>query len=214
MRKYLYLAMAAASAAILAAPVAADASTATSHSVLTIGKAGGTAVKTKAVLKASLAPGTSAVFSNDDGNLVCKSSSFSVKVTKNPKAEGTATESLTIQSFSNCKFSLGVGKVVVKFSHLPYRVSVSGSGRHAVSVTGSKKSESVRIVIEGGGSCPYTINTLKGSASNKGNTITFTKQNFALDGPGMACPSNMIFSAKFGPVTDSSVKHNPRVFLN
>ena len=211
MRKYLYLAMAAASAAILAAPVAADASTATSHGVLTIGKVGGTAVKTKAVLKASLARGTSAVFSTGgDGNLVCKSSSFSAKVTKNPKAKGTATESLTI-SFSNCKFSLG-SKVVLKVRHLPYMVSVSGSGDHPVSVTGTKKSESVSIVVPS--SCAYKINTLKGSASNKGSTITFTKQNFTYRGPSATCPSVLSLSAKYGPVEDSSVKHNPRVFLN
>src|SRR5215469_8182138 len=62
-RKYLYLAMATASAAVLAAPIVADAAPAAHSHVLTIKKVHGTAVKPKAALKASLVKGTKAVFS-------------------------------------------------------------------------------------------------------------------------------------------------------
>jgi hypothetical protein len=219
-RKYLYLAMAAASVAILAAPVAAGASTASGSSVLTIGKAGGTAVKTKAVLKASLAKGTSAVFKTSLFNLTCKTASFSATVTKNPKAKGTATESLTTQSLGKCTVSLsGVTVKSVKATNLPYNVSVKDSKGDPVAVTGTKKTKpvSTTVTVSFDGSsfaCSYKIATLKGAAANKTNSITFTKQNFSKTAGSSLCPSTATFDATFGPVTDSSVKGSPKVFLN
>jgi hypothetical protein len=220
-RKYLYLGMAAASVAILAAPVAAGASTATSHSVLTIGKVGGTAVKTKAVLKASLAKGTSAVFETSLFSLKCKSVNFSAKVTKNPKAKGTADESLTTQSIGKCTVNFaGLTIKSVKVDNLPYDVTVSDSKGDPVTVTGTKKSKPVETTVNvsyGGSpfSCEYSIKALKGTASNKGNSITFTKQKFGVvKGSNALCPSTSSFTAQFAPITDSSVKKSPAVFLN
>ena len=220
MRKYLIVAMAAASMAVLAAPVAAGASEATAHSVLTISKAGGTAVKVGAVLKASLAKGTSAVFKTSLFSLTCKSASFSAKVTKNPKAKGTATESLTTQAFSKCTVSLsGVTVKSIKVSNLPYNVSVRDSKGDPVAVTGTKKTKpvSTTVTVSFDGSsfaCSYKIATLKGAASNKTNSITFTKQSFSKTAGSSLCPSTASFTSAFGPVTDSSVKGNPKVFLN
>jgi hypothetical protein len=212
--------MAAASVAILAAPVAAGASTNSGSSVLTVGKAGGTAVKAKAVLTASLAKGTSAVFETSLFSLTCKSASFSATVTKNPKAKGTATESLTTQSISKCSVSLsGVTVKSVKATNLPYNVSVSDSKGDPVSVAGTKKtkpvSTTVTVSFDGSSfSCSYKIATLKGASSNKTNSIAFSKQKFSKTAGSSLCPSTASFTATFGPVTDSSVKGKPKVFLN
>ena len=104
MRKYLYLAAVATSAAVVALP--ATSAFAAGH-VLTIKKTGGTAVKSGAVLKAGLAKGTSAVFSLGNEKLTCKSAKFTAKVKSNPAKPGKATESLTKQSFSKCKITDG-----------------------------------------------------------------------------------------------------------
>jgi hypothetical protein len=61
-RKYLYLAVAVASVSALAAPVVASAAPTAKPHVLTVGKAGGSAVKVGAKLSASLVKGTKAIF--------------------------------------------------------------------------------------------------------------------------------------------------------
>jgi hypothetical protein len=188
--------------------------------VLTVGKAGGTAVKTGAVLKASLAKGTSATFTTSLFTLTCKSSSFSAKVTKNPRAKGTAAESQTAQSISKCTVSLaGVTVKSIKVNNLPYNVTVSDSKGDPVTVAGTSKSKpastTVTVSFDGSSfSCSYTIKEAKGTASNKGNTITFSKQSFTKTAGSSLCPSTASFSAAFGPVTDSSVLGSPAVFIN
>jgi hypothetical protein len=213
--------MAAASVAVLAAPVAAGASEATAHSVLTISKAGGTAVKVGAVLKASLAKGATATFSTSEFTLTCKTATFSAKVTKNPKAKGTADESLTSQAFSKCSVSLqGVSVKSIKISNLPYNTTVSDAKGDPVTVSGTKSSKpiSTTVTVSFSGesfACSYSTKTLKGVASNKGNTIAFTKQSFTgAKGQSSLCPKTASFTAKFGAVKDSSVKKSPAVFLN
>jgi len=192
----------------------------TGRNVLTIGKAGGTAVKTGAVLKSSLAKGTSAVFSTDLFNLTCKSASFTARVTKNPRPKGTATESQTAQAFSKCSVSLtGVTVKSITVSNLPYNVSVSDSKGDPVSVTGTKKTKpvSTTVTVSDAGSsfaCSYKIAALKGTASNKGNLITFTKQVFTMTSGSSLCPSTATFTGEFGPVTDASVLGSPAVFVN
>jgi hypothetical protein len=220
-RKYLYLAMTAASVAILAAPIAADAGTNAGSSVLTISKAGGTAVKTGAVLKANLAKGTTAVFATSAFSLNCKTASFSTKVTKNPKAKGTATESLTAQTIGKCtvKGISGITVKSIKAVNLPYNTTVSDSKGDPVTVAGTSKKKPIEtnVSVSFGGStftCLYKAGTLKGAASNKGNTITLTKQKFAFVSGSTLCPKTSTLSATFGPVTDSSVKKSPAVFVN
>jgi hypothetical protein len=220
-RKYLYLAMTAASVAMLVAPVAASASTAAGSSVLTISKAGGAAVKTGAVLKASLAKKSTAVFTTSLFSLDCKTAAFSAKVTKNPKAKGTATESLTKQTIGKCTVK-GIGGITVKSitaNNLPYNVTVSDSKGNPVTVKGTKKSKPIETtvsVVFGGKTytCLYKATTLKASASNKGNSITMTKQSFTFVSGSSLCPETSTFSVTFGPVTDSSVKKSPAVFVN
>jgi hypothetical protein len=221
MRKHL-LAVAAASAAVMLLPMA-SAFASTGH-VLTISKKGGTAVKTKAVLKAGLAKGKTATFAlGTTATVTCKTSTFSAKVTSNPKKPGTAKESVTSQTFSKCSVNLsGVTVKSVKVNNLPYNASVSDKG-DVVKVSGTSKSKplsfTATVVVSGSPiSCTDTAASITGKASNSGNTITFTKQKFTAAAGGNPICSSIAstakFSATYGPVKDSSVKGNPKVFVN
>lgn len=225
MRKYLYLTMAAASAAVLAAPIVAEAApgapAAKSH-VLTIRKAHGTAVKPGAALKASLAKGASAVFTLTGlGSISCKQSSFTAIVVKNPTAPGTATEAITAESIGKCQVNIAGVKVKnTKALNLPYNSTASDKKGFPVTVSGRKKNKPVELTATaslGTSSitCFYKASTVLGSGSNKGNTITIVKQKFTkAAGSGSLCPASATFSVKYGPVVDTSVKGNPAVFVN
>lgn len=217
MRKYLYLAAVAASAAVVALP--ATSAFAAGH-VLTIKKTGGTAVKSGAVLKAGLAKGTSAVFSLGSEKLTCKAGSFTAKVKANPAKPGKASESLTGQSFSKCKVTgvAGVSFKSLKVKNLPFKVSVSDGKGFPVTVSGSSKSKPVLVSVTvtfGGNpvSCSYKAKSVSGHASNTGNKISFSKQKFTKSA-GALCPGSASFTATFGAVKDSSVKGSPKVFVN
>jgi hypothetical protein len=222
MRRYLVLA-AAASIAPLLALAAAPASAATVN-VLTTGKVGGPNVATGAVLKANLASGTTAnFFSSSKGTtgVKCSKSGFTAKVTSNPAKPGTAKESLTSQSFSKCTSNVsGVTSVKsVTLSNLPYSVTVSDAKGTPVKVseTSSKKPLKTTIVLNtvlGSVTCVYQAKSISGTASNTGNTNSFSKQKFSKSSGSSACFSSGYFTAKYGPVTDSSVKGSPKVFVN
>jgi hypothetical protein len=221
-RKYLYLAMAAASATVLAAPVVAQAAPAAHPSVLTISKAGGTAVKAKAKLTASLAKGASAVFVlKGVATITCKSSSFTAVVVKNPTAPGTATEKQTAESIGKCTVNIsGASVKTIKALNLPYNASVSDKKGFPVTVAGTSAKKPIELTATaavGTSSivCTYKATKISGSASNKGNSITVTKQTFkVVAGSNVLCPASSTFSAKYGPVKDTSVKGNPAVFVN
>ena len=103
MRRYLYLAGAAATTLIIV--LSAGPAWARTVDVLTTGKVGGTNVAVGDILKASLASGTSSTFfksATSTTGVKCSKSSFSAKVTANPAKPGTAKESLTSQTFSSC----------------------------------------------------------------------------------------------------------------
>jgi hypothetical protein len=215
-RKYLYLAAVAASAAVVALP--ATSAYAAGH-VLTINKTGGTAVKVGAVLKSGLASGTSAVFSLGSEKLTCTSAAVSATVMTNPVKPGTATESLTAATISKCKVSgfPGVTFKSIKVKNLPYKVSVSDAAGDPVKVSGQSKTKpmlvTVTVTLNGNSfSCSYKAASISGHASNTGNTLAFSKQKLTKSsGP---CPATANFSATFGPVTDSSVTGSPKVFVN
>jgi hypothetical protein len=217
-RKYLYAAPLLAAALIAAVP-AASAAAAPVH-VLTTGKAGGPAVKVGAVLKASLAKGSAAVFSNSLGKVTCTSSTITAKVTSNPARPGTAKESLTAQTFGTCKIS--IPDVFIKSESLlnrPYNVTVSDAKGHRVTISGRTKAKPVLISITvKAGSLTFTCSvkaaSISGAASNKGSVVVFVKQRFTKASGGSLCPASGTFSATYGPVTDSSVKGSPHVFLN
>lgn len=224
MRKYLYLAVAVASAAVLAAPIVADAAPAAHSHVLTIKKTKGTAVRAGAKLHASLVKGTSAVFSLTGGltlTIKCKSSSFTARVIKNPTAPGKATESIISQSVSKCATNFtGLTVKSNKALNLPYNSTVSDRKGDPVRVAGRNKTKPIELSATAAAgtmsiTCKYAAASVAGAASNKGNTITFVKQKLKrAAGSNSACPTTATFSAKYGAVRDTSVKDSPRVFVN
>lgn len=95
--------------------------------VLTTGSLGGTPVAVGDVLTAPLATGTSAtLYSSATGTsgIKCTASQFTATVTDNPTAPGTATESVSGQTFdsSTCTSNvLGVtGVTSITVDNLPY----------------------------------------------------------------------------------------------
>ena len=89
---------------------------------------------------------------------------------------------------------------------------------HPVTIKGTSKTKPIKttVTVTFAGStiaCSYKATTVKGTSSNTGNTITFSKQKFtAITGP--PCPASASFSATFGPVKDTSVSGSPKVFVN
>jgi hypothetical protein len=225
MRKSI-LALTAAAAALLPLSVlsVASAAPAATHDVLTTGKVGGTNVNVKAVLQAGLAPKSSVVIADGSTTLTCKSSTFTVKVTKNPKAKGTSDESLTKQSFSKCTaagpFKSFITSVSVSLAKPPYKTTVSDKKGDPVTVSGAKSKVVVVTNIIGTLTCYYSGKTVTGSASNKHQTISFSKQKLTLaSGSSSSCSmlsKTSEFSATYGPVVDTSVKgkSKPHVFVN
>lgn len=223
MRKYLILAVAAASAAVMAAPIVADAAPAAHSHVLTIKKVHGTAVKPGAALKASLVKGTSAVFSLTGITIKCKQSSFTAVVVKNPvsTAPGTkATEDITAESIAKCTVNIpGATVKKVKALNLPYNSTVSDAKLFPVTVAGRTKLKpieltSVAAIGSNSITCTYKAASINGNASNKGNTITIKNQKFTKKSGASLCPAKATFSATYGPVLDTSVAGNPAVFVN
>jgi hypothetical protein len=221
MRRTLMAGAAAAAALVTAVSMAttASAATAVTHDVLTITKAKGTNVKVGAVLKASLKPKTSAKFVSGGITVTCTKSSFTAKVTSNPRSPGTARESLTAQTATSCKLSglpgVSVKSVVVK--KLPYKTTVSSAKNHPVTVANA----STTLNLKAGTStisCTFGAKKLSGKASNTGQVISFTKQGFKLTGGNALCgtpgKTTGSFTATYGPVRDTSVKGSPKVFVN
>ncbi|MCX4471249.1 hypothetical protein C5N14_19725 [Micromonospora sp. MW-13] len=205
---------------VAAAPAAAAAPPAPlANTVLTTGSAAGTAVAVGDVLQASLKATTTANFySSATGTtgVKCAASSFSAKVLTNPAAPGTATESLTAQSFTSCTTNvagtLGVNSVVV--DNLPYSVSVTSAG--AVTLTGSIQSTVSLRTLLGNITCVYKANgnTVKGTASNATTSIAFVNQPFTKSaGPG-TCFGTAYFSATYSPVRDTTQAGSPVVYVN
>ena len=218
MPKYLYVAAAAASALLIAAPMV-PAQAAPAH-VLTIGHKGGPAVSKGAVLFASLAPNTVVVVTENGQKLTCKSASFTAKVVTNPSAPGKATESIIKQTLSKC--TLSVKGVTVKSAaalNLPYVSTVSDSKGNPVTVSGRSKSKPLGFTatVKFGATtitCSSKAASITGHASNKANTVSFSKQTFTKLKGGSLCPKSGAFSATYGPLKDTSVKGSPKVFVN
>ncbi|MFG1660828.1 Tat pathway signal sequence domain protein [Micromonospora chersina] len=200
-----------------AAPAAAAPSTSLASSVLTYGSVGGSAVTVGDVVKASLAGGTSATFySSTTGTtgVRCAASSFSATVLSNPAAPGTATESLTAQSFTSCTSNVfgttGVQSVTV--NNLPYATSVTSAG--VVTISGSIQSTVVLNTLLGPTTCVYRTASLTGSAVNSTNSITFTNQVLTKSSGPSTCFTTAYFSARYSPVLDTSKTGSPAVYVN
>jgi hypothetical protein len=235
MRKYRYLAVAVGAATVLSvsagAAVAASAHTASVKSVLTIGKLGGAAVKKGAVIKAGLPKKGKVVLTIGSVSVPCTSSSIAAKVVKNPAKAGEASLSVTSVSVSKCatvkELSLSIS-LSLKAINLPYGSTIKTSKGDPVGLSEASKSKPMgfRATASSGGKvlavCVFTAAKVSGSASNKHNTVAFSKQPFTLNKAltGAAYSTCAIlgttskFTATYGPLVDSSVKHSPKVFVS
>ncbi|MFG3302635.1 Tat pathway signal sequence domain protein [Micromonospora chersina] len=200
-----------------AAPAAASPSSSLASPVLTYGSVGGSAVTVGDVVKASLASGTSATFySSTTGTtgVKCAASTFSAKVLTNPAAPGTATESLTAQTFTSCTSNVfgttGVQSVTV--NNLPYATSVTSAG--VVTISGSIQSTVVLNTLLGPTTCVYRTTSLTGAALNSTNSITFTNQVLTKSSGPSTCFTTAYFSARYSPVLDTSKTGSPAVYVN
>ncbi|MFD8302198.1 Tat pathway signal sequence domain protein [Streptomyces sp. NPDC059690] len=197
--------------AALSLPAVAPASAADTP-VLTTGSAGGTAVAVGDTLTAPLASGTKAtLYSSATGTsgVSCTSSTFSAGVTDNPSAPGTATESVSGQTFdsSSCTSNvLGVtGVSSITVDNLPYTTTVASGGALTVSpASGSTIQTTVKLkTLLGSITCVYQAPSLTGTADNADNSINFTNQQFTKVSGSSLCFSSGYFTAKYAPVTDN-----------
>ncbi|MBQ1013503.1 Tat pathway signal sequence domain protein [Micromonospora sp. M51] len=207
---------------VAAPPASADPSAALAGNVLTYPTTGGTAVAVNDVIQASLKTGTNATFySSTSGTtgIKCAASSFSAKVLTNPTAPGTATESLTAQSFGTCTTNVfgTTGVQSIALNNLPYATSVTSAGVVKISGTTAAPVQSTVVLnsLLGTITCVYrtSTNSLTGTAANATNSITFTHQPFTkFSGPSL-CFGTAYFSATYSPVRDST-KGNAAVYVN
>ncbi|MEU1847491.1 MULTISPECIES: Tat pathway signal sequence domain protein [Micromonospora] len=206
-----------------AAPATAAPSTSLASAVLTYPTVAGTAVSVNDVIQASLKSGTNATFyssASGTSGIKCAASSFSAKVLSNPTAPGTATESLTAQTFSSCTTNVfgttGVQSVTV--NNLPYTTSVTSAGVVTISGTAAAPIQSTVVLnsLLGPITCVYrtSTNTLTGTAANATNSIAFTNQTLTkFSGPSL-CFGTAYFTATYSPVKDTSKTGSPAVFVN
>ncbi|MFJ9009329.1 Tat pathway signal sequence domain protein [Streptomyces canus] len=211
MRSLLSLTAAAAAFALPVAVAASAPAAAADVAVLTTGGVGGTNVAEGSVISASLAGGTTAtLYSSSTGTsgISCSASTFTATVDGNPTAPGTATESLTGQTFSNCTSNvvgvLGVTSITV--NNLPYTTAVSSDGSVAVTPASGTAIQTTVVLrtLLGSVSCVYqAASGLSGTADNTDNSITFANQQFTRTSGSSLCPASGFWTAKYSPVTAS-----------
>lgn len=96
---------------------------------------------------------------------------------------------------------------------LPYKTTVSGAGTKPIVINKARTMITLGTIL-GPLVCTYGATQVKGTSSNVGQVNKFTNQTFTKISGSAACPSKGNFSATFGPVTDTSVKSHPHVFVN
>lgn len=160
------------------------------------------------VVQASLATGTNATFyssATGTSGVSCAASGFSATVTSNPTAPGTATESLTAQTFTNCTSNvLGVlGVTSITVNNLPYTAAVSSDDTVTVTAAAGSKIRTTVVLrtLLGSVSCVYEGASLAGTADDADNSIAFVNQQFTKVSGSSLCFANAFFSAKYAPVT-------------
>ncbi|MEU5307598.1 Tat pathway signal sequence domain protein [Streptomyces sp. NPDC021562] len=202
---------------VVALSVAATVPASADGAVLTTGSAGGTAVAVGDTLSASLASGTSATLyssATSTSGIKCSTSTFTATVTDNPAASGTATESVTGQTFGNCTSNvLGVtGVSSITVDNLPYANAVASGGALAVTpASGSTIQTTVKLTtLLGSITCVYQAPSLNGTTDNSDNSVNFSNQAFTKTSGSSLCPSAGYFTAKYAPVTDNGAS----VFVN
>lgn len=210
MRKYTYLAAAAAAALVVSVATAAPTSAAPSAAgeVLTYVSPTGPGVAVNDVLTSSLAAGTLATFYSTPGGstgVECSVSNFSATVTSNPSVPGTATERLDAQTFSSCVSKgvfgvLGVQSVTVNL--LPYGVTADSTTQNVVISNDPIRATVKLSTLLGSITCVYEDgdDTMTGTTDDSDNSITFTDEQFVkVSGPNL-CFGVAYLDAKYGPV--------------
>jgi hypothetical protein len=201
-------------AILVASPAHADA-----PDVLTTGSAGGSNVAVGDTVASGLASGTSATFTSGNSSVSCTVSQLTASVTSNPAAGGTASESLTGQTFSSCTAHIpgvtAVNSIVV--NDLPYNTSVSAASGVSVGAGSNgpvQATISLRTIL-GNVNCSYrpTSGSLTGATSNTDNSITFTGQGLTKSSGSGLCPGTSTFAATYAPVQDTSAAGSPAVFV-
>jgi hypothetical protein len=206
----------AAAGLFIASPAHADA-----PDVLTTGSVGGANVAVGDVVSSALSSGTSATFATGTSSSVtCAVSQLTATVTSNPAAGGSASESLTGQTFSSCTPHIfGVTSVrSITVNNLPYVTSVDASTGAVTISAGSAGPVQATIVLGtllGNVTCAYrpTSGSLSGTASNTDNSITLSGQGLTKATGSGLCPSTSTLSATYAPVGDTSVAGTPAVFV-
>ncbi|MFE2556296.1 Tat pathway signal sequence domain protein [Streptomyces sp. NPDC059352] len=208
--------------ATLAATTQAGAFGSAAGEVLTTGSAGGgTAVAVGDVLSASLPTGTKARIATTQGGstgITCNTSAFTATVNGNPAAPGTATETVTAHTLSSCTTNIigATGVQSITVNNLPFSTAVVSGGALTVTAGAAGPIQTTLKInsILGLMTCVYRAASLTATPSNTDNSLTFTDQLFTkASGPG-TCPANGYFSAKYGPVLDTSQAGSPAVFVN
>jgi hypothetical protein len=197
-------AVAAMSTVLFGAPAFAD-----TGAVLT---AGGQNVAVGDTLSASLVSGGVAFFATSSGGtsgVSCSVSTFSASVSGNPAAPGTASESITGQTFGTCTSNVvgttGVNGVTV--TSLPMVTTVASDGTVTVGSTAAPVTTSIKLrTLLGSITCGYTAanGSISGVASNTNNSIAFANQPFNKASGSVLCPSNGYFTATYSPITDNT----------
>ena len=184
--------------------------------VLTLGK-GGAAVSVGSVIRGNLESGTQATFyvPGSTTGVTCRTATTYSRVTANPAAPGTASESLFAQDFSHCSTNIpGIKLQSIAITGLPYAVTVSDTAGDPVVISNASTTTTFSTPA-GAIPCSYTDPSVDGNASNIGSKITFTNQEFVLTPTSSsACPPAADFSATFGPQKDKSIYTDPHVFVN
>ncbi|MEV6973717.1 Tat pathway signal sequence domain protein [Kitasatospora sp. NPDC093806] len=214
----------AAGAAPADAPGPAASDVVAAGAVLTTGGPDGPAVAVGDVLVAPLAAGTRATFysaTTGSTGVSCGVSPFTARVTGNPAAPGTATESLTGLTFGSCTANItGVTSVKsLTVGNLAYNVSVGGAPGYPVVLTpgaaGPIQASAVLNSWFGTISCTYQLSgAFTGTADNAAHSLTFRNERFVKSGGSSLCPAEGYFSAGYGPMADTSQAGSPSVHVN
>jgi hypothetical protein len=221
MRTSRYLAVAAVAVTVLATPAIAHADPATAAgAVLTVGSPNGANVNPGDGLSAGLKSSTQATFTSTAGGstgVFCNTSVFAGTVSSNPSAPGTASGSVTTQSFSNCTTNIvGTTSVIgITVDNLPYTVSISSATKLATVSGTVQTTVRLRTIFATTATCIYRpTGTITGTTSNIDNSLTFTDQQFSRQtGSSSLCFASAFWTTTYQPVVDTS-QGNGRVFVN
>lgn len=174
-------------------------------------------------LASGLKTGTTARFTSSSGGstgITCTTSNFVGTVTGNPATPGIATGTVGTHTFSGCTENItGVNSVQsITVNNLPFNVSFNSSTK-VISITAGTAIQTTVVLntILGQITCVYRAansNTITGTASNAGNSMSFVNQQFTKSSGPFTCFNNAFWTATYAPVRDISVAGSPLVYVN